>query len=192
MRPMRCREGVVHPEVAELSEYGNKSWIVLFLSRMKAGVLQAKDVAALHRCDGLLGRRADAVIGEVHGPFDDVRDLGGDRLERLFGIASLGPAEMRQQNDLGALVGKLGYGWSRPLDARRVGDHPILDRHVEIDAHEYAFALHFDAVESSELVHRGIRVPDAAQRAKRCAADPGPFQIAAGLQRTTSWCAGPG
>ena len=42
--------------------------------------------------------------------------------KRLFRIAALGPAEMREQDDLAAFVGDFGDGRRHALDARRVGD----------------------------------------------------------------------
>ena len=110
MRAVRDREGVVDENVAELGERGDESRIVLFLAGMEARVLQADDVAVLHRRDRAFGGLADAVVGELDRPLDDVRDLGGDRLERILRIAPLRPAEMREQDDLGALVGDLGDG----------------------------------------------------------------------------------
>ena len=58
--------------------------------------------------DGALGRLADAVVGESDRPLDDARDLGGDRFQRMLGIAALRPAEMGKQDNLAALVGELG------------------------------------------------------------------------------------
>ena len=64
MRAVRGREGVVDADVAELGERGDESRIVLLLAGMKAGVLQAEDVAVLHRRDRAFGDLADAVVGE--------------------------------------------------------------------------------------------------------------------------------
>ena len=80
--------------------------IVLFLAGMKARVLQAENVARVHGGDRALGGLADAVVDELDRPLDGVGDFGGDRLERVFGVAALRPAEMRQQDHLGALVGE--------------------------------------------------------------------------------------
>ena len=110
VRAVRGREGVVDPDVAELGERGDEGGIVLLLAGMKARVLQADDVARLHRGDRALGRLADAVVDEFDRPLDDARDFGGDRLERVFRIAALRPAEMREQDHLAALVGDLGDG----------------------------------------------------------------------------------
>src|ERR1700730_2043745 len=94
MRAVRHREGVVDKNVAELSQRGDKSGVVLFLARMKARVLQAEDVAGLHRRNRSLGGVADTVIDEFHRPPDDARNLGGHRLERFFRITPLRPSKM--------------------------------------------------------------------------------------------------
>ena len=93
---------------------------------------------------------ADAVVDEFDRPLDDARHLGGHRLERIFQIAPLRAAEMREQDHLGALVGDLGDGVRHALDAGAVGDHAVLHRHVEIGAHQHALSLHVDVVEGAE------------------------------------------
>ena len=132
---------------------GDKCGIVLLFACVEARVLQAEDVAGLHRGDGLFRGLADAVVGERDRPLDDARHLGGDRFQRLLRIAPLRPAEMREQDDLAALVGDFGDGRRHTLDTRCVGDVAVLDRHVEIDAHEHALAFHVDVVERSERSH---------------------------------------
>ena len=79
----------------------------------------------------------------------------GDRLQREFGRgAILGPAEMREQDDLGALVGQFGDGRRDALDAGGVGDLAVGDRNVEVDAHQHALAADVaDIVECLEGGH---------------------------------------
>ncbi len=103
---------------------------------VKARVLQAEDVAGVHRRHRALGHVADAVVDEFDRPLDGVGDFGGDGLERVLGVAALRPAEMRQQDHLGALVGEFGDRRRGALDAGGVGHHAVLDRHVEVDAHQ--------------------------------------------------------
>ena len=153
MRAMRGRERVVDPDVAELGERRDEGWIVFFLARIEARVLQADDVALLHRRHRALSGLADAVVDEFHRPLEDMGDLSGHRLERLLRVAPLRAAEMREQDHLGALVGDLGDRVRHALDAGGVGDHAVLHRHVEIDAHQHAFALHVDVVEGAERAH---------------------------------------
>ena len=150
---MRDREGVVDENVAELGQRGDESRIVLLLAGIEARVLQADDVAGLHRGDRAFGGLADAVVDEFDRPLDDVGDLGGDRLERILRVAPLRAAEMRQQDHLGALVGDFGDRGRHALDAGGVGDHAVLHRHVEVDAHQHAFALYVDMVEGAERAH---------------------------------------
>ena len=140
-----------------LASAATKAGIVLFLAGMKAGVLQADDVAVLHRRHRAFGGVADAVVDEFDRPLDDVRDLGGDRLERIFLVAALRAAEMREQDHLGALVGDFGDGVRHALDAGGVGDHAVLHRHVEVGAHQHALALHVGVVEGAERAHGWLR-----------------------------------
>ena len=117
VRAMRGRERVVDPDVAEFRQRGDEGRIVLFFAGVEAGIFEAQNVAGLHGGDRALSRLADAVVDEFHRPLDDARDLGGDRLEGLFRIAPLRPPEMREQDDLAALVGDFGDRRRRALDA---------------------------------------------------------------------------
>ena len=54
---------------------------------------------------------------------------------------------MRQHDDFRAGGGEPGDGRQHALDPGRVGDDAVLDRHVEIDADEHAFAPHIDALD---------------------------------------------
>ena len=100
-------EGVVDVDVAELGQRGDERGIVLLLARVEAGVFEQQDVAGLHRGDRGFGRGADAVLGEGDRPARRCARRGGDRLQRLLRVAALGPAEMREQDHLAALVGDL-------------------------------------------------------------------------------------
>ena len=59
---------------------------------------------------------------------------------------------MGEQDHLAALVGNLADSGSHALDAGRVGDLAVFDRHVEIDAHEHALARHVGFIERVEHV----------------------------------------
>ena len=150
VRAVRRREGVVDPDVAELCQLGDERRIVVFLFFMEAGIFQTKDVAVLHRRDGLFGDFADAIVGEGDRLLDHLRQRRGDRLQRILGVASLGPAEMREQYHLAALAGYLGDGRCDALEPGGVGDAALLHRHVEIDAQQHALALHVDVIEGAE------------------------------------------
>ena len=150
VRPVRRREGVVDPDVAEFCQFGDEGRIVLFFFLMETGVFQTKNVAVLHRGDGLLRRLADAIVGEADRLSDHLGKFGGDRLQQFLGIASLGPAEMREQDDLAALGGNLGDGGRDAFEPRGVGDAAIFHGHVEVDAQQDALALHVDVIEGAE------------------------------------------
>src|SRR5262249_53162144 len=83
------------------------------------------------------------------------------RTAAIAGVSSLsdfagsGPfwaPEMGEQDHLAALVGNLADGRSYALDAGRVRDLAVFDRHVEIDAHEHALARHVGLIERVEHV----------------------------------------
>ena len=61
-----------------------------------------------------------------------------------------GPAEMREQDDLAALVGNFGDGRRDALEPCRVGDAAVFHGHVEVDAQQHALALHVDVIEGAE------------------------------------------
>ena len=85
--------------------------------------------------------RPDAIVGEADGPADDLGHRRRDRLQRhLRHALSLRPLEMREQRHLRAHVGERSNGRRHALDPRHVGDHAILDRHVQVDAEKHALA----------------------------------------------------
>src|SRR5256885_11764076 len=59
---------------------------------------------------------------------------------------------MREQYDLAAFVGYFGDGRRHALEPGGVGDAAIFRGHVEIDAQQYALALHVDVVEGAECL----------------------------------------
>ena len=138
------------PSAASARDEGR---IVLFLAGVEAGILQQQNVAGLQAADRRLCRLADAVLGEGDGPADRLGDFVRQRRQRLLRIAALRPAEMRQQDDLAALVGDLGDGRRHALDARGVGDLAVLHRHVEIDAQQHALAGEVGVIERAERAH---------------------------------------
>ena len=153
VRPVRRRERVVDPDVAELCEASHEGGIVLFFLFVEAGIFQAEDVAVFERGDGISRDVANAIIGKGDRLVDDARERRGDRFQRLLGIAPLGPAEMRQQDHLAALAGDFGDRGRNALKPRGIGDAAIFGRHVEVDAQQHALAFHVDVIEGAELFH---------------------------------------
>ncbi len=108
---------------------------------MEAGILEQQHFAVVQFGNGVGGLVADAVGSEIDALVEDLLDGGGDRLQRHVGDGlALRPAEMREQNDFRALLGEFANGRRHALDAGGVGHLAVLDRHVQIDAHENALA----------------------------------------------------
>ena len=61
----------------------------------------------------------------------------GLQRERLVRLA-LGAAEMGHEDDLAALVGDLADRRRDALDAGEIGDPPVFDRNIEVDAQQDA------------------------------------------------------
>ena len=74
---------------------------------------------------------------EAHGGTEQALQLPGTRGQRILGIRStLGPSQMGEQHHPGALLPQIGNGRERRADPGVVGDHPVLDRTVEVDPHQ--------------------------------------------------------
>ena len=99
---MGRRKGIVDPDVTKLCKFGHEGLIVVFLFLVETGVFQAEDIAVLHRRHSILRGLADAIVGERDGHVDGLRQRRNHGFRRILGIASLGPAEMRQQDYLAA------------------------------------------------------------------------------------------
>jgi hypothetical protein len=152
---VRGGKGIVDEKIAVCGQRPGEFGVVLLLALVKAGVFQKQDVALVHVGDR--GRRpsADAVGREMDGAVEDCLRRACDGLERHVGDhGALGATEMREQDHLGSLVGKLGDGRRNPFDAGGVGDRTVVvERHVEIDAHEHALSLGVDVVQRAECGH---------------------------------------
>ena len=75
------------------------------------------------------------------------------RLQAHRGHAlALRPVEVADQDHLGAAVAQPADGRQGGSQAGVVADLAVLQRHVEVDAHQGALAVHVDAVERAEAV----------------------------------------
>ena len=107
MRAVRGREGVVDVDVAELgavrsakagSFFSSPLWKRVFSSsRMSPSFIAATALPA--------GSPTQSV-GEADRLLMTSRERRRDRLQRVLRVAALRPAEMREQDDLAALVGR--------------------------------------------------------------------------------------
>ena len=92
-------------------------------------------------------------------------------LSEFFGSRPFGRPKCDSRITLRALVGDFGDGVRHAFDAGAVADHAVLDRHIEVGAHEHALALHVGVVEGAERAHggpgtRGVR--SACPSRRRC------------------------
>src|ERR671937_2688645 len=134
MGPVSRAEGVVHVQVELVGELPCELDVVLRLAPVETRVLEKTNAR---------------IVDELPQP----------RLHRLQGqrgILSLRPSEMRGENDLrrSALQEKLdrGQGCS---NARVVGDAAVLERYVEVDAHEEALPGHVRVANRARLMRVG-------------------------------------
>ncbi len=132
MRAMRGAEGVVHVEVEAVRELAGEVRIVRRLPGVEARVLQD----------------ADPLVRQK------LAQPGLDRFHRERGVFALRSPEVRADDDLG------GTAFQQELERRQrganprvVGDLPVLERHVQVGAHESALAGHVGLANRPWLSH---------------------------------------
>src|SRR3546814_7379764 len=75
MRAMRGRKGIVDVKVTDLGQRVGKGRIVLFLARVKAGILEHRDVAGGEHGDACLRPFPDTVGDEHHRSEEHTSEL---------------------------------------------------------------------------------------------------------------------
>jgi hypothetical protein len=143
MRAVRSAERVVHVDVAKCRQSPRKSSVVPLLLGVEPQVLEQHQAAGRDACRDRFSRGADAVPGERHRPADELRQPGRDGAQAHLGIRlAFRAAQVRRQHDARrAGVERVLDGRQRRTNSRVVADHAVLERDVEIDAHEDARAL---------------------------------------------------
>ena len=143
-------ESVVYEDISQGSELFGELLAVLGLFLAITGVLKKNNIAVLHSCNSCLGVLADYVVifcednflAERHSErrfATGARDISG--LGSPFGLPrweqriTLPPSAMSF-----LMVG------SAATDTVVVSDHASLERKVEVEAAQYALALHIDIV----------------------------------------------
>src|SRR6267378_4992030 len=164
-------ERVVHVEVEPRRELLGERRIVLFLLGMEADVLEHQDIARVHRADGFLDAWTYRVVEKRNLAFGDLRESLRDGPERELGVGPFGTPEVRDQPERRAALDKSAEGGKRRADARVVGDLAALERHVEVDAHQYALSADV-GVPDGPLVERhagvsGLRRPGLVSSRRR-------------------------
>jgi len=165
MGAVRGAEGVVDEHVAVCGQFLCKGFLTGFVLRglflVEAGVFEHQDAAGRKGVD--FGFLAEAGIGEFNRFGDFFGEIFGDGLHAVFSgdifihIEGFSVffglflgffrifrriAEVAHQNEgFGTLFQDIGDGGDGGEDPRIVLDHAVFHRHIEIDAHDDAFAF---------------------------------------------------
>ena len=142
-------ERVVHVDVGVGRERLRELRVVLLLLRVEAEVLEQQDLARPQPLDGVLGPDAERVAGDRHVPAEELasRRCATGRSRRLSWTLPSGRPRWLARIDPGALAEQGADGGHRGPDARVVGDLAVLERDVEVDAHEDALARGVDVAD---------------------------------------------
>ena len=150
---MRARKRVADKNVAELGKLGCERRIVLLFAVVEAEIFEHGDIAIVERSDGRRGFLADAIGAERDGTAKKPLQRLCNGLQREIGLrATFRPAEVRDDDDLGAAVGERLEAGQDALDPRRVRDLTVLDRHVEISTDNHALSFDVNTVRRLQLV----------------------------------------
>ena len=121
---------------------------------VEAQVLEERDLAGLQRGAGLLDLGADAVGAGTSPACRAARaSFSATGLSEYFAIfCPSGRPEVAHQHQARALAEHVLDGGQRGAQALVVLHLAVLDRHVEVDAHEHALALEVEVLDE-ELGH---------------------------------------
>jgi hypothetical protein len=157
VRAVRRAERIVDIDVRQRSQLGGEARIVFFFFRVEPQVLEQHHTARRRPRHGLSGRIADAVFGEGDRPLEHLREMFGHRLQRKFRHRlPLGPPQVgTQDHHTRAAIQRVLDRRQRRFDPRVFRDPPVLDRNVEVHAHQHAPSLDVDVVDGLFLLQRG-------------------------------------
>ena len=127
---------------------------------MEAEIFHHDDGAGMDLRQGFRGNGADAVGSEGHLLTDRLGNGVHHLFQRILLIgAALGPAEMRQDDDLGAGLRKLGQSRSQTVNASRIRHNPVLGRDVQVGADQNRLAVELKIIKGFEVAHRCRPIP---------------------------------
>ncbi|MPN43394.1 hypothetical protein SDC9_190953 [bioreactor metagenome] len=116
---------------------------------MEAGIFADEYLAGLERLGGGFRRLADAVSDKLHRLAEQRGQMVGGGLHReLRDHFPLRTAEVGQQHQLGTLFQNVIDGGKSGADTGIVRDLAVLERHVEVNAHDHVGALEIDVLDS--------------------------------------------
>src|SRR5580765_4610110 len=120
---------------------------------MKTQILQQND-SMLFVADDVLDLGTNAVGCEHDGLVQPLLQVVAHRREAILcKLLSLRTSEVRSQHDLFRPVEDVADRRQRAVDAMRLADLAVIDRHVEVDTDEYGFAAEFQV---AQFAHHDI------------------------------------
>src|SRR6185437_4204106 len=147
LRAVGGAERVHDEDLAKVGHPAGERRVVLLLALVEAHVLTE------HRGAGLAIDALEPVAPQRHGLAEQLREprRDGFQRQRLIGLALLRPAQVREDEDLGALLERVADRRQRRADPRIAGDDAILDRDVEILADQDPLAAQVHVRHAQDL-----------------------------------------
>ena len=139
---MRRAEGVVDVQIGQRGQRGGKIGTVFGLPGIETQVFQQNDVAALH-AGHVFGHLVAAAIGdEFHRMLQQLRQPHRHRAQGILTVRhTLRPPQMRHQDHSRAVLQQIADRRQGGDDTGIVLDHALLERHIEIHAHDHGFVF---------------------------------------------------
>ncbi len=153
-------EAVAHVHVREggepVGELTALGVVLGGLAGVEAQVLDDRDLAGLEAVDRVVGGGADGVLGERDRGAEEFGEPLGGRQQREGQVRStLGAAQVRGDDHLGARVGEGLDGGQNGADAAVVGDQAVGQRDVQVGADEDPLVVHAVGEEFVDRLHKG-------------------------------------
>ena len=140
-------ERVVDVQLGQGGQLLRELRVVLFFLRMKPEILEQHHTAAavMGGIDRGFRGLPDAVGRKRHRPTQERRGACGDRFQAVLRIhLPLRASQVRGEHHRCPVIERVANRRERRADTRVVGHLAILERHVEVDAHEHAPTLQIE------------------------------------------------
>ncbi len=147
VRPVGRRECVVAEDLSVRGQLPGELRVVVLFPRMEPNVLEQQHLAGLQPADRGLRDRTHAVGGERHLAPQMLGELARDRAQRQGRVRTGGAPQMGHDDRHRPAVHQIAQGRDGGLDARRVGDGAVSDRHIEVLAHEDPLSVDVDGLD---------------------------------------------
>ena len=163
------RKGVVHINIAEIRQALGKAGIVLLFLGMEAEVFQQQDLTVAKGRNRSRRGLADTIVRE--GDRASAESRLQRKHDRTQGVVQIPlpfrPPEMGHQHHFRALVGEFDYRRRQAVQARGVGDLPVLDRNVQIATNQHGLTGNIQVIKGLVSSHIGISCIHVVRRRKQ-------------------------